>query len=101
MRDVPPTGVRLAPALKSRLTREASINGRTLHAEILYRLQQSLDQHSYSYTEGNNLPTHGPASAARDVSPGEQPLPDTERAMLNVFRRLPPEKQLALLSLFK
>lgn len=37
----------------------------------------------------------------RPPSYHEQPLTDIERAILTVLRKLPPEKQLAMLSLFK
>lgn len=105
MRDVPPTGVRLAPDLKAQLSREAAINGRTLHAEILLRLQASLQgtQLPPSYTTPNTATAH---TTLHDLgtqtkkSPAD-PLSETDRAMLGVFRRMPVEKQLALLSLFK
>lgn len=95
MRDVAPTGVRISPELKAKLIREAAVNGRTLHAEILLRLQASLDGaiptgHA-SATVETGTPTKSPAD----------PLSETDRAMLGVFRRMPVEKQLALLSLFK
>lgn len=105
MRDVPPTGVRLAPELKNKLMREATINGRTLHAEILLRLQQSIQgvQHlPATYTEASAATAH---TTLHDVgtqtkSPADL-LTELDRAMLGVFRRMPVEKQLALLSLFK
>lgn len=85
--------------LRGYIERAASINGRTVTAEIVTRLQASL---SASVTNHNpytqpNTPTvvpindHGPAGA----------LADTDRAMLEIFRKMPVEKQLALLSLFR
>lgn len=93
--------LRLPQSLKDALQREAAIQGRTLTAEVNLRLKGSLETLPPSYTEGNHTTARGSAPTSKDVGPSEQPLPDTERAMLNVFRRLPPEKQLALLSLFK
>lgn len=109
MRDVPPTGVRLAPELKNRLAKEAAINGRTLHAEILIRIQQSLDgvQHlPAAYPPAPAQPQHTtgtghpPLHAVQEKSPADS-LTEIDRALLGVFRRMPVEKQLALLSLFK
>lgn len=99
MRDVPPTGVRLAPELKAALAREATINGRTLHAEILLRLMASLKQDFVPTKLGR---PSAPLMAQEDQAVySVSDLSDTDRAMLGVFRRMPPEKQLALLSLFK
>ncbi|MBU0749163.1 MAG: Arc family DNA-binding protein [Gammaproteobacteria bacterium] len=94
-----PEDVRLA------IERAAFTNGRTVTAEINLRLKASLD---------NKPPatqTSGPASysapntptvlhPANDKGPAST-LSGTDQAMLEVFRGLPPEKQLALLSLFK
>lgn len=80
--------------------REAAINGRTLHAEILHRLLSSLQGTQSlppSYT-APNLTTRN--TTQEDKSPAD-PLTETDRAMLAVFRRMPVEKQLALLSLFR
>lgn len=113
MRDVPPTGVRLAPELKNSLARQAAINGRTLHAEILARLQQSLEgqqQLPGTYTAPALVTNHTTShrneqgnqtvNIAQEKSPADL-LTETDRAMLAIFRRMPVEKQLALLSLFK
>lgn len=90
IRDIAPTAVRLHPELRHALAREAAINGRTLHGEIVHRLQQSLT--GYAEVErlraGENLP------AASQVE-----LPEFDRRLLTVFRKLSPEKQLALLNL--
>ncbi|WP_290906259.1 hypothetical protein [Aquabacterium sp.] len=83
--------MRLDPQLRHALAREAAINGRTLHGEIVQRLRQSVGE-----------VVTGPAYALMEGRPPyENELPDTERAMLTLFRGLSPEKQLALLSLFK
>lgn len=91
VRDLPPTAVRLSPELRHQLAREAAINGRSLHAEILHRLRQSLDP-------------DGAAAAANRVGEPRAAYAehsDSERALLTLFKRLSPEKQLALLSLLK
>ena len=93
MSDINPFGLRMPPELKKTLEKEAAINGRSMNAEIVNRLQLSVEQQrnqtpdSYRVAEDSPLPYQ-----ARD---------DHERAMLSLFRRLSPEKQLALLSLFK
>lgn len=82
----------------------AHANNRTVTAEINGRLRASLNNsppppasRANPYTvEGPRatvIPTndHGPAGV----------ISDTDRAMLEIFRKLPVEKQLALLSLFR
>lgn len=83
--------LRLPPDLKESLRKEARSNDRSLNAEIIQRLRRSLE----------------PARRRSGYAAEEAPPPDyiaegeTERALLAVFKRLGPEKQLALLSLFK
>jgi hypothetical protein len=90
VRDLPPTAVRLPPEVRHALAREAAINGRTLHGEIVQRLRNSLAQEP------------GSKQAINEGRPAyAQELSDSERALLTVFKRMSPEKQLALLSLFK
>lgn len=76
--------------LKKTLQEQAKANGRSLNTEIIYRLQRSLEpprrRNVYKLEE----------ERAEYRVDGE-----TEAAMLSLFRRLGPEKQLALLSLFK
>lgn len=96
--------VRMSIELKGRLQKEAFVHHRKLTQEINMRLEASLSEEPPkprparppSYVEPNTptvIPTndHGPAGA----------ISDTDRAMLEVFRKLPVEKQLALLSLFR
>lgn len=92
VRDINPFGLRMQAGLKEALDREAKINCRSLNSEIVDRLKNSL--------EGYARPGYKVAEGARPEYHG-QPLTDIERALLSVFRKLPPEKQLALLSLFK
>jgi hypothetical protein len=89
VRDLPPTAVRLTPEVRHALAREATINNRSLHGEIVFRLQQSLQPPSF---------TGSPA--AESVGTYEV-RSDVERTMLAFYRRLSAEKQLALLSLLK
>lgn len=81
--------------------RLANVNGRSLSKEIAQRLEESLKaetaQRQPTYTTLNVTTRH---TAQEDKSPAD-PLTETDRAMLAVFRRMPVEKQLALLSLFK
>lgn len=89
--------IRLPSGLKTALQREAFANGRTLTAEVNYRLQRSLEesQHASSFTAHIQ-----PASGHEPLENGLQ-LSATDHAMLDVFHKMPVEKQLALLSLFK
>lgn len=103
-----PVLVRMENELKAALQREATLHGRTLTKEINTRLRDSLKPNTTpdiasaskklpaSYSAEHTatavpLNDNGPAGA----------LSDTDRAMLLVFRAMPVEKQLALLSLFK
>lgn len=78
-------------ALKERLEREADINRRSVNSEIVNRLEESVNAEV------------GDAAPRKLKEPEAiySRLTDAERAMLAVFKTLPPEKQLALLSLFK
>lgn len=92
-RDINPFGLRMQPELKDLLDREAKISGRSLNAEIVHRLQLSID---------NQEKPKSSYTVAQQAAPGYTPdLNDIERQMISIFRRMPPEKQLALLSLFK
>lgn len=116
--------LRLPNDLKAMLLREAAVNGRRITAEINMRLKASLQATGIApagvpgvlprvYAE---LPGKGPDRAEDEVPPGmtqslatqrmqalpaPQALAASERQMLAVFRGMSPEKQLALLSLFK
>ena len=93
VRDIHPFGVRMPSELKERIDREAKINGRSLNTEIVIRLKSSLDAAAA-------LPRNA-YTAERQQGGCVQELNDIERQLLNVFRRMPVDKQLALLSLFK
>lgn len=83
----PTFNLRMPPDLRQHLARECGLSGRSMNAEIIHRLRVSL----------------APPRADMVQEPGGEYAPqnDLERALLTVFRRLSPEKQLALLSLFK
>lgn len=91
MEDINPFGVRMQDELKEKLTREAKINGRSLNAEIVDRLKKSIEPPIRLV--GDNKVEQVQSSYPPEIT-------DIERKLLTVFRRLPPEKQLALLSLF-
>jgi hypothetical protein len=91
VRDINPFGLRMQAELKERLDREAKINGRSLNAEIVERLRVSLDPPIR--TESGYRAEQANSSYTPEIS-------DIERQLLTIFRRLPVEKQLALLSLF-
>ncbi len=88
-RDVQPTVLRLHPETRATLVRLAAIHGRSLSKEIALRLEQSLE------AESAPPPSQ---SVKKDKGPVD-PLSEIDRAMLAVFRQMPVEKQLALLSL--
>lgn len=90
-RDIKPFGLRMPDELKASIEREARFNGRSLNMEIVERLRRSLEPPIR--TEGGLQVAETPGSYTPEIN-------DIERKLLTVFRRLPPEKQLALLSLF-
>jgi hypothetical protein len=95
IRDLAPVSVRLVPELRHALAREAAIHGRSLHGEIVQRLKQSLaDEASSGERLMEPTPTYQRAGA-------EPTLNSSEQWLVSVFRGLPPDKQLALLSLLK
>ena len=107
-RDVQPTVLRLHPDVRAELVRIAFVNGRSLSKEIAVRIEASLKADA---APAPAAPPTGPASysapntptvlhTANDKGPAST-LSGTDQAMLEVFRGLPPEKQLALLSLFR
>lgn len=81
----------MPPDLKGRLQNAADLNGRSLNMEIIHRLSASLQA------------PYPDATMAVNEAPREYTvsLTDLEKSLLAVFRRLPVEKQLALISLFK
>lgn len=90
IQDIHPFGVRMPEELKKRLADEARTSGKSLNSEVVERLQASVaKQHAAHYR------------TEEGVTGYVVPLSDAERQMLAVFRRLPAEKQLALISLFK
>lgn len=94
MREISPFGIRMPPDLKDALLRESRLAGRSLNQELILRLQASLESPTplkaqNGYTIGEGVATYGDT------------ISDIEKQLLAVFRRLPPEKQLALLSLFR
>lgn len=99
--------LRLPEDMKEELQKQANINGRRITAEINTRLKISLAAKGPTLQGilareafGDNTPT--PPLTAEDprASYGNQ-LSDIDKAILAVVRAMPPEKQLALLSLFK
>lgn len=83
------TSVRLPTELRNALTRAASANTRTLSSEIVKRLTDSVRE---------DLPGSltVPAVAANGETHTAQ-----EARLLKLFRRMDPERQLALLTLLK
>jgi Mn-dependent DtxR family transcriptional regulator len=92
-RDINPFGVRMQPDLKEELEKEAKRNGRSLNAEIIDRLKRSL-QFQTDIVEGGYMVREAPRAYSDDIS-------EVEKQLLQVFRRLPIEKQLGLISLLK
>lgn len=106
--------VRMPNEIKAELQREALLHGRKLTSEINIRLRESLKTTPapgiapapLSLVAPSTLPSSYTAAntaivgTTNDNGPAHA-LTDIDRAMLAVFHQLPPEKQLALLSLFR
>ena len=93
--DIAPFGLRLPPTVKQQLADAANKNARSLNAEIVARLVASLNNH--------DVP-----ALSRSMEANERPIQaykptwsDLELALLDIFRGMSVEKQLALISLFK
>lgn len=93
-REINPFGLRMPPELRESLKREARLNGRSLNAEIVARLRTIAE-------DPDDRPRRGSGIRATQDSRGSRGLTDAERALLVVFRKLPPPKQLALLTLLE
>lgn len=99
-RDVQPTVLRLHPDMRAELIRIAFVNGRSLSKEIATRLEASLKEATAPKLIYSATPREDAAHLANDNGPAHS-LSGIDQAMLEVFRRMPAEKQLALLSLFR
>lgn len=101
MRDVAPTGVRLAPELRDQLVRLAAISGRTLSGEMTWRLRESVERHNREAADG--AAHQGALQVAEQPQRYREapPLSDAQRMMLAVFDALAPDKQLALITLLR
>lgn len=97
-----PVVLRMRPEMKAQLMKLAVKNGRSLSKEIVLRLEQSLKipPDAFTLTLGTPVPVPGIREGAPAPYAAAK-LNTFEQAMLEVFRALPAEKQLALLSLFK
>lgn len=112
VRDQHPTGIRIPPELKAAITREAEICGRTFTAEVLLRLQRSLEACSTSGATLLPPPMGGRGSVAepdllREEFPGGRyvpapsPLSDAERLLHRLVGELTVSQQLALITLLQ
>lgn len=111
IKDASPTVLRLPPELKEELAKRALENDRSLSKEITIRLKVSLA--ARGPTLQGILAREADAKNGTGIAPVPTTAPDdpwakageklhpTESAMLQVFRALPADKQLALLTLFK
>jgi plasmid stability protein len=87
--------IRIPEQLKAELHREAAIHGRSLTSEVNIRLKASLQQGATDISEQHMV-------RERAASwPAQGALTDAERVLVSQYKRLSPEKQLALLSLLK
>lgn len=86
-------GLRMPPELRVKLDQAALKNKRSLNQEIIERISKSLDE---GYTPRPKVTV---LTTEQDRAPIQ--LSEAETTMLTIFNRMPVERQLALLSLFK
>lgn len=92
--EIAPLGVRMQPELKAALVDIARHNGRSLNAEIVTRLERSF-QATAAPSKALVTGEPEPAGSYRGIPTQAQEM------MLDIFDRMPPDKQLALISLFR
>ncbi len=97
--DIAPLGVRMQPELKDALVEAARKNGRSLNAEVVLRLEQSFDIEPTPAAEAGG--GNGMVAAQETGLYARRHLTELEYAFLEVLKKLPVEKRLALISLFK
>ena len=96
MREINPFGLRMPAPLRDKLQRQARLNRRSLNSEIVERPSRSVERAATDHSTGHEL------AAMEDPSRFRIPtLSDIEESLLGLFRDLPPDKQLALVSLLK
>lgn len=88
MREITPFGVRIPPELKSRLESAAKAAGRSLNAEVLARLHESMKKDPVLHQ-------------LEEPTPEYRALTDAEHRMLTLYRKWSPEQQLSFLVLFR
>lgn len=93
--DIAPLGVRMQPELKDALTAAARKNGRSLNAEVVTRLELSFQEPALTVYAAGVAEQGAPYAVRRPV------LTQCQEMMLDLFDSLPPDKQLALISLFR
>lgn len=90
--------VTLPPDLRAALDREAFAHDRSLTSEIVRRLKASFEGTSYAVPMLAKLVAEQRAS---EPDAWSAPLAKEEQELLSAFRKLPKEKQLALLALLR
>lgn len=96
--------LRIPADLKAELQAQADQQGRKLTQEINIRLRNSLGAISSTNSAPKPIAyTQAPASTVHHTNNNgpANALTDIDRAMLDVFHTMPPDKQLALLTLFR
>lgn len=98
-RDIAPFGLRLPVGLRKSLEKEAKTSHRSMNAELVLRLEKSLDQYPMDRAP-QVVRVKGTADAHELPSPGYNSL-EMERRLIEAFRSLPDEKKMALLALLE
>lgn len=94
--------VRMPVEMKTKLTSHASESRRSVTQEIVMRLDASFQRHDRASAPLSTYPTTPVKPLLIDDRPPScETQTDHDRAILSLFRQLPPEKQLSLLTLLK
>lgn len=98
--DIAPFGLRLPPETKDELFKVARHNGRSLNAEIVARLVWSLQYEKTSLAPREQSQSLQPKTEQEGKIYNVE-FSELEIALLETFRKMSVENQLALLTLFK
>lgn len=98
--DIAPFGLRLPPETKDELFKAARHSGRSLNAEIVARLVWSLQYEKTSLAQREQSQPLQLKTKQKGKTYHVE-FSELEIALLETFRKMPVENQLALLTLFK
>lgn len=98
-RDIAPFGLRLPVSLRQELEKAAKNSHRSINAELVLRLEQSLDR--YPMDQAPHVVRVKDGAGANELPSPAYNASEIERRLVEAFRRLPDDKKKALLALIE